>query len=161
MCWIDLISLHYWLIYNHVNQSVMPNPMYLPNRAWILRITFPLWILWGIVWTVGLLRPEPIRMRDAVVPGALAIFVSKGLHVVGYLILALWPAVRWGPKQLWVVGLCCIGHGFLTETLQPYCGRNGSWMDVGWDALGVLLGLGLAICANRSNGSIGNSGEST
>jgi VanZ family protein len=33
-----------------------------------------------------------------------------------------------------------LAHGGLIELIQPHVGRNGSISDVGFDALGILLG---------------------
>jgi len=114
----------------------MPTSKLFPRKS----IAHLAWAVWLVVWTVGLLRPEPIAMRDAVVPSALAYWVSKTMHILGYAALVAWPAFHWKPRWLWV-GLGALAHGVTTEALQPFCGRNGTLVDVGWDALGILLGL--------------------
>lgn len=129
-------------------------PRVLPD--WLARLFWVLWVIWGVAWTVGLLRPEPIQVRQVIIPDSWAYAVSKSLHVFGYAALVLWPAWRFGPR--WA-GPVALGHGALTETLQPYCGRNGSLMDVGFDAGGVLLGLAIAFWLNGVIGRKGCSGE--
>jgi len=111
-----------------------------PSRPPWISIAYLAWGIWLAVWTVGLLRPEPIAVRDAVVPNAWAYWVSKIMHVLGYAALVSWPAFRWRAHWFWI-GLGGVAHGAATEALQPFFGRNGTLTDVGWDVLGLLLGL--------------------
>lgn len=128
------------------------------KRPLWISLTYLAWAIWLVVWTVGLLRPEPIAVRDAVVPNAMAFWVSKIMHVLGYAALVGWPAFRWWPHCFWI-GLGGLAHGAATEALQPFFGRNGTLIDVGWDALGLFLGLLTAFWANRPKSEDGEYGS--
>lgn len=130
------------------------------NRYWL---GWGLWGLFLIVWTVALLRPEPVTIQEVAVPSAWRYFLAKGFHVGMYAILATWGgylvslatsvsvnAIRAGNtrgagiayRALGVLGLVLLGHGALSEFLQTFTSkRHGSVIDVLWDGLGVVLGL--------------------
>lgn len=130
------------------------------NRYWLG------WGLWGLllaVWTIVLLRPEPVTIQEVAVPSEWRYLLAKGFHVGMYGILAAWggylvslaaavslAAIRAGNTTDTTVacrghgylGLILLGHGGLTEILQTFTSkRHGSVVDVLWDGLGVILGL--------------------
>ena len=111
---------------------------------------FLLWSGWLVVWTVGLLRTEPISLREAVIPDGYAFVASKSMHIIGYTFLASWPAFCFPKHWRWIAAGCLI-HGITTEFLQPFCGRNGSVLDVGWDGIGIGLGVLFGRWANGKN----------
>jgi VanZ family protein len=133
----------------------MPNTI---NSGWkrLLAIT---WLVWVTLWTVGLLRPETLVVRDAVIPIEFAFWASKSLHVVGYLALTLWPAWHFGRPHWLLVVLASVAHGMATEAIQPFCGRHGSILDVGWDSMGITAGLLLGLSLNGINSKKGQFGE--
>ena len=74
-------------------------------------------------------------------------FIKKSAHVVMYAFLFFWwqRAFNWGkPKDKRSYGLAImlsIGYAFLDEYHQSLVpGRTSTLMDVGFDALGVLVG---------------------
>jgi VanZ family protein len=105
------------------------------------------WWIWSLViglWTVLLLLPiaDPGPLRD--LPAERREVLAKIVHVLAYAALTIlsgWLRVplRWR----WLLIVVLMGHASLTELLQklPQIGRGGSLADVGWDHLGVLLGL--------------------
>jgi VanZ family protein len=122
-----------------------------------------LWLVFLVVWTVALLRPEPVTIQDVAVPSSLRYFLAKGFHVGTYGILAVWGgylvyvatsvslgAIRAGNtngadigyKPIGFLGLLLLCHGALGEFLQTFTSkRHGSIFDVLWDGLGVILGF--------------------
>src|SRR5262245_56229746 len=104
------------------------------------------WSLWALllaVWTVALLRPEPPKMGEAVVPTSLRFWAAKGLHLGSYGFLALvscWlPASGRVRVAVWTA---LLAHAALTEVGQLYVeGRTGSVMDVLINATGLTLGV--------------------
>jgi len=107
------------------------------------------WLLFLLIWTALLLRPEPAQIPNSVVPSYWRYPIAKAVHVTAYAILFAWGrylartgaigskgAISWWPLPLLSL------HGFLTEYLQTLVRlRTGSIADVGWDHLGILLGL--------------------
>ena len=124
------------------------------------------WIFWVnflVVWTIALLRPEPVTIQEVAVASEWRYFLAKGFHVGVYGILAVWGgylvslaasvslgAIRAGNtsgadiayKPIGVLGLILLGHGALGEYLQTFTSkRHGSVVDVFWDGLGIFLGF--------------------
>jgi VanZ family protein len=124
------------------------------------------WLLWLVflaVWTVALLRPEPVTIQEVAVPSSWRYFFAKGFHVGTYGILTVWGgylvnvatsvslgAIRSGNtngaeigyKPIGFFGLLLLCHGALGEFLQTFTSkRHGSLVDVAWDGLGVIFGF--------------------
>jgi VanZ family protein len=95
-----------------------------------------------LLWTILLLVPIPDTGPLEDLPPGRREIVAKFVHVITYALLAvmggwLHVTVRWR----WALLFVLMAHGTLTELLQTQVGRGGSLGDVGWDHLGVLLGL--------------------
>jgi hypothetical protein len=66
--------------------------------ALLAKMAWPIWIAYAIAWSLALLTPQPIHVRDAVLSEQPAIFSSKLLHVGGYLIFTIlsgWLRLPW------------------------------------------------------------------
>ncbi len=123
------------------------------------------WFLWGVllvVWTVALLRPEPVTIQENVVPSHWRYFLAKGFHVGIYAILAIWGGylvslatsvslgaimagntmgAGIGYRALAFFGLILLLHGAISEIMQTFTSkRHGSVVDVLWDGLGIVVG---------------------
>jgi hypothetical protein len=99
-----------------------------------------IWLVYIIVWTIGLLMPMEPTTGQAVTPRYIA---AKILHVTAYAGLAAlsgWLHVpcRWR----WLLLFVIMAHAPATELLQLNIqGRTGKLLDVGFDHLGIGLGL--------------------
>jgi hypothetical protein len=78
-------------------------------------------------------------------------------HGLGFALLS-WLVIRWlkvalggglGRKLAWAAALCLL-YAVLDELHQiPIPGRSPEWLDLGLDAMGTVVGLGLAVVAGR------------
>src|SRR5262245_38181257 len=106
-------------------------------RAW----RWPIWSVALAGWTVLLLIPSPVPSLPPNFPWHA---VAKVVHVTAnavLVILAGWLGVR---ARLRCIRIFVImAQGAVTEMLQtlPALHRDGNVYDVGWDHLGVFLGL--------------------
>lgn len=107
------------------------------------------WACWWvllILWTIGLLRPEPIQMQQQLIPPFLGWITAKGMHLGVYALLALLASLL--PCSLSFKITCFIilmAHAFATEFLQQWVKeRTGSLADVAIDLSGIALGLGFS-----------------
>ena len=103
------------------------------------------WAFWGLLVAVSiaLLRPEPIAVRDELVPEEGRFHAAKAFHIIGYAILTGLGTIGFPGRGI-TLGACLVAHGALVEIIQPHVGRNGTVTDVAFDAVGVLLGLWLS-----------------
>jgi VanZ family protein len=97
-----------------------------------------------VLWSVALLRPEPVRVAEKTFPEeGMRYFASKSLHVGAYAFLAIlsgWLPVRRRWRWLLLVGLSL--HGMGTEFFQQFVPkRTASWGDVGFDHIGLVWGI--------------------
>ena len=101
------------------------------------------WVLYLVVWTTALLRPEPARVNEEVLPKPAQFPAAKALHVGSYALLAAlacWLPVR--PGRRWLLLAALSLHAFGTEFLQRFVElRTGCLSDVGIDHAGMALGL--------------------
>ena len=101
------------------------------------------WVLYLVVWTAALLRPEPARVNTEVLPERAQFPAAKALHVGSYALLAAlacWLPVR--PGRRWLLFAVLSFHAFGTEFLQRFVElRTGSLTDVGIDHAGLAVGL--------------------
>jgi hypothetical protein len=109
------------------------------------------WLIWisvVIVWTVALEVPVPDPGQG---PAGQLVWtnrytIGKSLHVVAYGLVAVLSArVPLPGRYRWLMMFFLMGHAWGTEMLQealePWCHRGGSLVDVGYDILGVMLGV--------------------
>jgi len=108
------------------------------RRRWLI------WLAYAALWTTALLVPvpsEPWTLGDLRIN--LKLVLAKTLHVLAYAVftvLAGWLRV---PGRLrWLPLFVVMAHGTITELLQRLTvTRTGLLTDVGFDNLGVALGL--------------------
>ncbi len=105
------------------------------------------WWLILILWTIGLLRPEPIHLQHQLIPSPLGWIIAKGLHLGVYAVLAFFASLLPGSSSFKLICfIILMVHAFATEFLQQWVKeRTGSLSDVAIDLLGVALGLALRI----------------
>ena len=109
------------------------------TRRWLL------WALFAGVWTTFLLLPAHAIEG---LPGHEIIhgrkyLVAKSLHVIGYVVLTVLSGWLLVPARFrWLLVFFVMAHATGTELLQQVVpGRTGDLRDVGFNQLGVLLGL--------------------
>jgi VanZ family protein len=102
------------------------------------------WAFWGLLAAVSiaLLRPEPIAVRDELVPEEGRFHAAKAFHIIGYAILTGLGTIGFPGRGI-TLGACLVAHGALVEIIQPHVGRNGTVIDVAFDAAGVALAFWL------------------
>ena len=103
------------------------------------------WWLLLVLWTIGLLRPEPIQLQHHLISPSLGWITAKGLHLGVYALLALIASLLpSSPSFKLFCFIILMVHAFATEFLQQWVKeRTGSLSDVAIDLLGVALGFGL------------------
>jgi VanZ family protein len=117
------------------------------KRTWRIAV----WIIWFIylsAWTVALLTPHPARAAQVVLPGHdLRYVVAKSLHVSAYLVLTiLTGALPIRPPWRYLMLVLPSLHAMGTEFFQQFVPeRSGTWADVGFDHVGICLGMGILL----------------
>jgi VanZ family protein len=110
------------------------------------------WVLYLVVWTAALLRPEPARVNTEVLPERAQFPAAKALHVGSYALLAAlacWLPIR--PGRRWLLFAALSLHAFGTEFLQRFVElRTGSLSDVAIDHAGLAFGLLVAWCVRAA-----------
>ena len=107
------------------------------------RLRWTVWLVYLTVLTAILLSPKPVEVaRDALPPETLS-WASKGVHVTAYaalVVLSAWLGLSARASRPLLAFLSA--HACATEFLQQFVpGRSGSWTDVGFNHLGLYLGL--------------------
>lgn len=104
------------------------------------KLCWLLWIAVLVVWSVGLLVPDPLKWADGI---AVPFPVVKAVHLAVYAGLA--ALACWLPGGLWLVAFLAL-HAGLGEWLQYRftTTRTGSVLDVGIDLAGIAIGCALA-----------------
>ena len=120
------------------------------------------WLIWMsvvIAWTVALEVPVPDPGEGPA--GEFIVtnkyILGKSLHVATYGLLAVLSArVPLPGRYRWLMVFFLMGHAWGTEMLQkalePWCHRGGSLDDVGYDILGIVLGVGATWKSWMKNG---------
>jgi len=113
--------------------------------ALLARMAWPIWIAYAIAWSLALLTPQPIHVRDAVLSEQPAIFSSKLVHIGGYMIFTILSGWLRLPLPFRWSALAFLSlHALGTEYLQQFVPkRTPSLIDVGLDHIGIVLGLAL------------------
>lgn len=113
------------------------------------------WLAWfgfGLLSTSLLLTPMPTEVVKQTPLGApFGMWANVG-HVLAYLcwtlLTALLPVT---PRWRWAWLLAVFAHAFASEVLQGFVPtRHPDWQDIGWDLLGI--GIGLALSRRRWRG---------
>ena len=110
------------------------------------RLVWAAWILFVAAWTTALLTPHPTKVAEAVFTNAEHRYhVAKTLHIAAYFVLTVLTTllpVRGFQSRLLLFFPSL--HALATEGLQNFVPtRTGSWLDVGFDHIGI--GLGFAV----------------
>lgn len=105
------------------------------------RVWWTLWVLYVVAWTTALLAVFPVQARNAVLREDYWFSSSKALHVTGYAVLVLLTSRLPGLTTRRLLLAFAVLHAPLTEVLQEFTGRTCSLMDVGFDLVGVTLGV--------------------
>lgn len=85
-------------------------------------------------WSEGMPMPPWLRHTD------------KWLHGFTFVVLAVWFSGQYGKSAYWRIALGLLAFGVLIEVLQGLIRyRMAEWYDIGADALGIVLGLLIAV----------------
>jgi hypothetical protein len=112
------------------------------------------WLIWSgfvIAWTVGLEMPVPppeqMPAGEFIVTNRF--LFGKSLHAVAYALMTVLSV--WVPMPVryrWLMMFFLMGHAWgsemLQEALEPWCHRGGSLGDVGFDVIGIVLGVAVS-----------------
>jgi VanZ family protein len=105
------------------------------------------WMIWVVcvaAWTLALVTPQPVQVAHEILPDEATYPAAKTLHISMYAsltILSAWMPMRRGR---WCLLIFLSLHGMATEYIQTYVpGRFGCWRDVGFDHIGIALGVGV------------------
>jgi VanZ family protein len=109
-----------------------------PRWRWLI------WVVYVASWTMALLMPVP--QTNWAVEGVeidLRYLFAKSVHVSAYAVLAgLSGWLRLPYRYRWLLLFFVMAHGTVTELLQLLTShRSGALEDVGFDHLGVAIGL--------------------
>jgi VanZ family protein len=101
------------------------------------------WSVYTAVWTTALLTPQPVQVADAILSKENSFFAFKTLHVSAYALLTILTGWLNAPSRWRRLLLCFLSvHALSTEFCQRFVpNRYPSWADVGWDHIGIVLGL--------------------
>jgi VanZ family protein len=115
--------------------------------AWLVAQR-PLWrgALLVLIVVVSWLAFAPVAQPDTVA------HLDKLRHVFAFVVLALVASWAWAPgrRTLLAVALGLLAYGALIELVQMQLpSREASWADWAADALGIVLGQGLAQALRR------------
>ena len=67
---------------------------------------------------------------------------DKAIHLLAFALLALPLSLRPRMKG-WKIALASLAFGASIELIQPFVNRSGEWLDLGADAVGIVLGLAI------------------
>lgn len=129
-----------WFIRDHWFMTDLRN-----NNAG--KLGFMLVLAWWLAftgWTIGLLRPEPIKLGNQWIPPLYGWFLAKGTHFGMYAGLSFGAMmVSLGNRKKALYILLLAGHAIVTEFFQQFVAlRHGSIQDVLVDWAGVFSGWG-------------------
>ena len=71
---------------------------------------------------------------------------DKWLHGIAFAFLTVWFAGQYRPRSYWRIALGLLAFGVLIEASQRLVTyRSSEWFDILADAIGILVGLALAM----------------
>lgn len=129
-----------WVTKDHWFMTDLRNNNAVKHKVFLVSI----WWLALIGWTIGLLRPEPIRLGNQWIPPFYGWFLAKGTHFGMYALLAFGAMIlTTGNHKKGFFLLILAGHAMLTEYFQQFVAlRHGSIQDVLVDWAGIFSGWG-------------------
>lgn len=72
--------------------------------------------------------------------------IDKWVHVLTFVVLAVWFAGQYRPRSYWRIAFGLLAFGVLIELCQRMVSyRTADWVDVAADAVGIIVGLAIAI----------------
>jgi len=96
------------------------------------------WLLAVLVWMLIIFWFSSQPQLPGFTDGLLDILFKKGGHLLAYGIL--WTLLRLGTGRPWLALVITVLYAISDELHQTFVpGRNGWWVDVGVDAVGVFL----------------------
>jgi VanZ family protein len=106
-------------------------------------VVWLIWLSFLCLWTLALLTSFPVQVKDAVLPPQAGYHASKLLHVCAYAFLAGFAGWLLPTQPVRFLPILFLSfHAFATEYLQQFVAlRTGSLTDVGFNHLGLALGL--------------------
>jgi VanZ family protein len=112
-------------------------------RDILIKLRWVIWSGYAVAWSLALLTPQPIHMRDAVLSERPATYSSKILHIFAYLVFTVLSGwLRLPVPHRWFLLAFLSLHAVATEFLQQFVPlRTPSVQDVAFDHLGIFLGL--------------------
>jgi VanZ family protein len=114
-----------------------------PRRATITALWWIIWLCYAVGWTLALLTPQPVHVRDAVMSARPAEYSSKLLHVCAYLgFTVLSGILRIPVPYRWLMLVFLSLHAAGTEYLQQFVpDRTPALEDIAYDHVGIVLGF--------------------
>lgn len=71
---------------------------------------------------------------------------DKWAHLLTFLVVAVWFSGLYRPQYYWRIALALLVFGTLIEVCQHWVGyRSGDLLDLTADAIGIIIGFGLAL----------------
>lgn len=106
---------------------------------WLLKIIKAYWLLLTIVvfTLITVFSLYPLASLPAA-PGS-----DKLHHFIAYAAL-VFPVACAKPKRWLVIVAGFLAYSGLIELIQPYVNRYGEWLDLGANAIGLIVGVALA-----------------
>jgi len=114
-------------------------------------IRWLIWFAFVVAWTIALEMPFPAtdKLPGGDVIASNKVLFAKGMHVAVYVAMAILSG--WVPiatRYRWVMMFFLMGHAwgseYLQELLQSICFRGGKLSDVGFDIIGIVIGVALS-----------------
>ena len=110
----------------------------------------PRWRIASLVFLLGVLvaalSPAVWFWPDRVKLVSWMAGIDKWAHVITFVVLALWFAGQYRPRSYWRIALGLLAFGVLIELCQRMVSyRTADWFDVAADAIGIIVGLAIAI----------------
>ena len=72
--------------------------------------------------------------------------VDKWAHGITFVVLTVWFCGLYERRSYWLIGAGLVAFGVMIEVLQGLVRyRMAEWLDIGADALGILVGIALSL----------------
>jgi hypothetical protein len=113
------------------------------------KVRWAVWFGFVAIWTILLLLPAgpaTDSLTDIEFVADKKFFLFKSLHISAYAVMTILSGwLRIQARFRWLLVFFLMGHATLTEILQLGIeGRTGALHDVGFDNVGIAIGLALS-----------------